>query len=291
MARWEEEARASRGGETPGCLVKPEPPVRRYADVVRQLVHSMAVAGFGGQLRIAQTLARAGWKLSKRTVGRILKEKPPKPPAGIEALRRTGRRLQAKRPNHAFLIDLTDVAGLFGLFTFKIAVLLAVFSRMPLVTRAFSGEPSSKEITEMILEVKTPPQHFISDQGTQFTAVSFRNTLKRLGIRQRFGAIGKSGSIALLERLWRTLKDILKLRSFKPLVQHDLEQRLSLGLYYYTFLRPHQGLNGATPAEVYFEWEPARLSALAPPRGKPGEGARDTVSRSSYSVSQHSDGA
>jgi transposase InsO family protein len=274
VARWEEEATASAESETMGKLVLPEPPVRRYADVVRQLVHSMALTGFGGQLRIAQTLARAGWKLSKRTVGRILKEKPPETPAGIEALTKPGRRLQAKRPNHTFLIDLTDVSGLFGLFTFKVAVLLDVFSRMPLAARVFSGEPSSKEIAEMIRKLKPTPRHLVSDQGTQFTAVSFRDTLKRRRIRQRFGAIGKTGSIAVLERLWRTLKSMLRLRTFKPLVQRDLEQRLSLGLFYYAFLRPHQGLGGATPAEGYFGWEPARLSALAPPRGKPGEGFR-----------------
>ena len=282
VARWEVEVTASSEIEIVGKLIQTEPPVRRYADVVRQLVHSMAVAGFGGQLRIAQTLARAGWTLSKRTVGRILKEKPPKTPAAIETPTKTGRRLRAKRPNHAFLIDLTDVAGLFGLFTFKVAVLLDVLSRMPLVARVFPGEPRSKEITEMILEVKTPSQHLISDQGTQFTAVSFRNTLGRLGIRQRFGAIGKTGSIALIERLWRTLKHLLQLRSFKPLVQPDLEQRLSLGLYYYSFLRPHQGLGGATPAEVYFGWKPARLSALPPPRGKPGGGSTDPPFQISY---------
>ncbi len=61
-----------------GSLVRPHPPVRRYADVVRQLVHTMRSAGFGGCEKIAQTLARVGWKLSKRSVGRMLKEKPPK---------------------------------------------------------------------------------------------------------------------------------------------------------------------------------------------------------------------
>jgi hypothetical protein len=89
------------------------------------------------------------------------------------------------------------------------------------------------------------------------------------------GALGKTGSIALLERLWRTLKTMLRLRSFKPLVQRDLEQRLMLGLYYYSFLRPHQGLG-------YFGWKPARLSALAPPRGKSGEGSTDPPFQISY---------
>jgi len=37
-----------------------------------------------------------------------------------------------------------------------------------------------------------------------------------LGIQTRFGAVGKTGSIALLERLWRSLKGELALRDFQP---------------------------------------------------------------------------
>jgi|GEM_PF-5965389 len=35
---------------------------------------------------------------------------------------------------------------------------------------------------------------------------------------------------------------------------------------YYSTLRPHQGLGGATPAEVYFDTTPAIESAVPPPR-------------------------
>jgi hypothetical protein len=70
IARWEMEATRA-GGETPRPLVAP--PVRRFADVVRAVVKTMELAGFGGNDLIARTLARAGWKLSARTVGRIRK--------------------------------------------------------------------------------------------------------------------------------------------------------------------------------------------------------------------------
>ena len=86
------------------------------------------------------------------------------------------------------------------------------------------------------------------------------------------GASGRYGSIAIIERLWRTLKDGLRLRSFKPLTNRELERRLELGLYYYTYLRPHQGLGGATPAEIHFGRPPAHLTAVHPPRARPREG-------------------
>jgi len=67
------------------------------------------------------------------------------------------------------------------------------------------------------------------------------------------------------------LKEALGLGSLKPLTLQDLERRLKTGLLYYAYLRPHQALAGATPAEVYFGIRPAYLSAVSPPRGMPGQ--------------------
>lgn len=50
-----------------GFTVKPTPPIRRLADVVRNLAQTMARLGCGGQDMIAAILARAGWKLSARS--------------------------------------------------------------------------------------------------------------------------------------------------------------------------------------------------------------------------------
>ena len=259
-----------------GSLVKPLPPVRRYADVVRQLVCSMALVGFGGHKRIAETLARAGWKISKRTVGRMRKEKPPLKPEEPTIQKPSRASLRAKYPNHIFMADITEIPGFLGIFSFKLALVLDVFSRMPLCFRLFWKEPTASALSQLMQQAGSffgASKHFVSDQGSQFIASSFRETLKQLGTKQRFGALGKTGSIALIERLWRTLKDILKLKSFKPLVKNELERRITQGLHYYAYFRPHQGLNGATPAEVYFGIEPARDKAVHPPRGRPGEGS------------------
>jgi Integrase core domain len=193
--------------EAPRPLIAPNPPVRRIADVVRAVVKTMELAGFGGSDLIARTLARAGWKLSSRTVGRI----------------RRGR-----------------------------------WPMLPL------PEPASGR-----------PAHFISDHARCFTGKVFRRKLLRLRVKQRFGAIGKKGSIALIERLWRTLKDTLGLRLLRPSTAVDLAATVELGLLHYAHFRPHQGIGGATPAEVYFGRTPSHLSAIPPPRGRPGEGPMD----------------
>ena len=274
VGRWEQEVATNPGKETVGSLVKPNPPVRRYADVVRHLVHTMRSAGFGGCRQIAQTLARAGWKITKRSVGRFLKEKPPKPPAPVPSTQPL-RVLRARYPNHIWMADITTIPSLFRLFSFKLVVVLDVFSRIPLAAKVFWKDPSARQMGRLIQHAARrfgPPRHFVSDKGSQFTAKRFQKTLRRLGTRQRFGAVGKYGSIAIIERLWRTLKDGLRLRSFKPLTKRELERRLELGLYYYTYLRPHQGLGGATPAEIHFGRQPAHLAAVPPPRARPREG-------------------
>ena len=110
----------------------------------------------------------------------------------------------------------------------------------------------------------------------------FRRRLERLGVKQRFGAIGRKGSIALIERLWRTLTDTLGLRLLRPLVAEDLTVTVEMGLLHYSHFRPHQALGGATPAEVHFGRTPSHLSAIPPPRGRPREGRRDSPFRVEY---------
>ena len=106
VARWEQEVATAPERETVDRLLKPVPPVRRYAACVRHLVQTMALAGFPGSLSIAQTLARAGWKISKRTIARIRREKLPPPPKE----KTTRRGVIARCPNHVWMADLSHCA-------------------------------------------------------------------------------------------------------------------------------------------------------------------------------------
>ena len=68
----------------------------------------------------------------------------------------------------------------------------------------------------------------------------------------------------------------------RPLVAEDLIEKIELGLVHCAHFRPHQALGGATPAEVYFGRSPAHLSAVPPPRGRPGEGPMHLPFRLEY---------
>jgi putative transposase len=271
VARWMKEASLHPERDTVGSLIEPVPPVRRYDDVTRNLIQHMDEMGFAGNDTIAHTLARAGWKVSPRTVGRVRREKRIPDP---ESRRLPERSMRAQRPNHVWMVDLTEMPSFFRIFSFKLATVIDAFSRMPLAAKVFLAEPGANAMAALVqqaIRCNGTPRHFISDQGSQFTAAAFRSFLKARGIRQRFGAIGRTGSIAIVERFWRTLKDTLSLRSLRPMTKMELERRLKTGLLHYAYLRPHQSLTGATPAEVYFGITPAHHSAAPPPRGRPGE--------------------
>jgi transposase InsO family protein len=273
ILRWQHEALGTPERKTVGSLLKPVPPVRRYHDTVRHLVHTMSVAGFPGDRSLAAHLGRAGWKLARRTIQRIRKEKPVPPPAPV-AQPGKARAIRARYPHHVWMLDLTEIPGLLRLFCFKLVVVLDVFSRMPLAARVFFTEPSGRDVARLFTVAAKrfgPPRHSVSDQGPQFTSKALKRALARLGVRHRYGAIGRSGSIAVIERFFRTLKAIARLRARPPLLRNDLERRLTLAFDYYAWLRPHQGLGGATPAEVHIGSRAAHLDAITPPRGRPGE--------------------
>ena len=289
--RWVADAIAPKRPERP--LVAPAPPDRSYSALVRQQVLNMAMAGFGGSLRIAQTLALEGLRLSRRTVRRWTKEteptleplsksphsadrERPSPAQPIEATPKlVEKAVRARCPNDVLMVDVTWIKALFGFRSFRLAVVIDVFSRFPLAWRLFDTEPSAEEMASVLDEAVARARrlhpdlslrHFVTDKGACFTAAEFQKTVTRHGMQPRFGAVGRHGSIAFIERLWLGLKGLLHLRLDRRLLREDLEPRIGLGLFYYSVMKPHQGLGGATPAEVYFQKEPARLAAVPPPR-------------------------
>jgi transposase InsO family protein len=91
-------------------------------------------------------------------------------------------------------------------------------------------------------------------------------------INLRFCSAQNHRANSRLERFWRSLKSLIHLGPFsRPLTPVELEADIQLALRYYTHFRPHQGLAGATPMEVYLGGEPACRQAVSPPRGKRGE--------------------
>ena len=292
------------------ALVQLRQPVNRFPDFVRYIVQRLKVLCPSlGKVKIAQVLARAGLHLCATTVGRMLKAKlPPLKPTEATVVAVTDevpRVVTAKRPNHVWHVDLTVMPISSGFwaawlpfslpqvwpFCWWIAAVIDHFSRRVMGVTVFKKQPESKQVSAFLAktmrENKAKPRYVICDKGPQFWCKAFKRWCRRRGIKPRFGAVGKYGSIAIIERCIRTLKDEGLRRILVPLNLRKMREEASLIVSWYNSCRPHTALECRTPDERYRRvasacrrprWEPrphwpADASCASPQakvRGKPG---------------------
>ena len=289
----------------PDALVRLPVPLNRFPDFVGYLARRLrTLCPSLGKVKIAQVLARAGLHLAPTTVRRMLRK--PRRPRPRLAPRVASHIVTARHPNHVWHVDLTTVPTALGFWIpwvpfakpqvwpicWWLALAVDHFSRRVMGFAIFRKEPNSGAIRRFLEGVFRKacqrPRHLITDQGIQFTAKGFRRWCHRRGIQHRFGAVGKYGSFAVIERCIRTIK--VECTRRLVLVPFRLAAfRNELGLYFswYNSHRPHTWLRGATPDEVYcgrrwasriprFEPRPGwpRRSRCAVPqtlvRGQPG---------------------
>ncbi len=156
----------------------------------------------------------------------------------------------------------------------------------------FAQPPTAKQMRDILRRLVShlgqALRHLITDQGKQFRGEIFSDWCRKRGIRQRIGAVGKQGSIAVVERMIRTVKqECVHALPVVSLQRRSLERELRFYLDWYHADRPHAALNGATPDEIYYGTRPAcrrprfeprpgwpRASPCAQPRvlvkGQPG---------------------
>ena len=113
-----------------GSCVKPQPPVRRAHDVVRSLAQLMSRLGFGGQDLISRILARAGWKVSARSVGRYRKQRTVSPLPPPTRSPRTTQPVVARFVHHVWMMDVSEVKQFLGP-SLHMAAVFDAFSRAP----------------------------------------------------------------------------------------------------------------------------------------------------------------
>jgi DNA invertase Pin-like site-specific DNA recombinase len=121
--------------------------------------------------------------------------------------------------------------------------------------------PTSEQVRQFLgrvmASVAAIPKYLVTDSGVQFACAGFKQWCHRRGIRQRRGAVGQHGSIAVAERFILTLKSCcLRVLSFVPLRLRAFRREVELFFAWYND-RPHTTLQGATPDEIYFARPPA----------------------------------
>jgi len=143
----------------------------------------------------------------------------------------------------------------------------AAFQKRPksLAVRTFLGKT--------IARANAMPKYLICDKDSAFWCEDFKNWCRRKGIRPRFVAVGQHGSIAVVERLIRTMKDEGTRRILVPHRRTDLRTELGFFFAWYNGHRPHMTLAGLTPNEVYFRRRPANRRPRIEPRKRWPRGA------------------
>jgi putative transposase len=268
----------------PKPLVRLGGPVNKFPEFVAYIVQRLkTLCPTLGKRRIAQTLARAGLHLSATTVTRMLKTTPQRAPGKGPA---TLRGVRARRINQIWHVDLTTIPITGGFwvpwlpnalppcwpFCWWIALVIDQFSRRVMGAAMFRKQPTSEQVRALIgriiRQTGAKPCHLICDRGRQFDCHGFRRWCGRRRIQVRYGAVGRQGSIAVVERLIRTFKEALRLLILIPLRREALRKELSLIVAWYNAHRPHAALGGRTPNEVYCKHFPAHRRPRYEPRAK-----------------------
>jgi putative transposase len=91
-----------------------------------------------------------------------------------------------------------------------------------------------------------------SDQGTQFTANEWINTLNKHNILISHTGVGRCIDNVYIERFWRSIKHE-KIYLSDCANVFELENIISQYILHYNNARPHSALNGKTPAMVYLD--------------------------------------
>jgi transposase InsO family protein len=240
-----------------------------------------------GKEMISRLFIRAGVHAAPNSVGKRMKarnnpHKPAPPPSdspdndneeGSESVVENEkiRVINAKRPMHTIHVDFTIVPNT-GMcvpwehgtldpvypYCYWVGAVVDHFSRKNLGFGVFHKEPSAEETAQFLDKVFDrygKPDHIISDKGGYFFCDYYQKWCKAKGIQYRYGKAGEHGSIAVVERYIKSMKN--EGIAFANVSQNEDRFREELALYvmWYNEYRPHQYLKGRTPNEVFEEVE------------------------------------
>jgi transposase InsO family protein len=243
-------------------------PANKTPTEIASLVWEITQANLSwGRIRIANQLALLNIFLSASTVQNILQRPRPRStpasPATAEKPQdnQETRSIPAWYPNHVWSIDTTAVLC-WGLWSLHILVAIDHFSHKVVCVVPLEGPNAGWiiEALEQAMQKHGTPKHIISDQASVFVGDAFAELLRQWDIKRRFGAVGKHGSIAVTERLIKTLKyEWLQRVPIIKGLDHLTLLCTEFGNWYNTW-RPHMTLDGLRPDDLYYDRKPEKPS-------------------------------
>jgi len=266
--RWRHAAEKGNLGEP---KAKQESPRKTSAELAGMIWAIFEENPYVGRNRIASILWLLGVFVAASTVRNILLQPKPKnalAAAKIKATPTAPRQIVARYPNHVWSVDRTRVWR-WRVWPTWVLVAIDHFSRKVVASCPLEG-PNAGWVVGAMEEAFAQhgaPRHLISDQEGVFISDAFRELLIPWDVKQRFGAVGKHGSIAVTERVIRTLKYewLTRVPVLKGL--DHLAALLADFVCYYNAWRPHTTLNGAGPELIHTgqEWSAPPKTAKTVP--------------------------
>jgi len=215
---------------------------------------------FYGWLRMTAYLCRQGLPVNHKRVQRLMrlmglaaiypKPKLTQPDGRAQVYPYLLRGLAITGVNQVWSRDITYVRMAHG-FMYLVAI-IDWFSRYVLTWQLSNTLDGQFCLDALQIALRqSQPTIFNTDQGVQFTAQAFTNTLEATGVRVSMDGRGRALDNIFVERLWRSVKyEDIYLRDYQTVP----ELAAGLGRYFrfYNQERPHQSLAYRTPAEVHF---------------------------------------
>jgi len=214
---------------------------------------------FYGSRRMTAQLGRCGHQVNRKRVQRIMRLMGLQtifPGPNLSKRRQEHkvypyllRNVEIDRPNFVWSTDITYIRVGSG-FLYLMAV-IDWYSRYVLSWK-MSNTLDPVFCVDGLLEalIRSTPEIFNTDQGSQFTSDDFLRPLLVKGIRVSMDSKGRALDNIFVERLWRSVKyEEVYLKNY----QSVREATRSLADYFdfYNNRRLHQSLGHMTPAEVY----------------------------------------
>jgi transposase InsO family protein len=206
-----------------------------------------------------------GVSVSTGTVARTLEERGIESAAAPRKRRRKmarPRRFERSRPGELWQSDITSFVLSRSGTRVYLVVFLDDFSRY-VVSFGLHLQMRSAHVCEVLLEGIArygKPREVLTDQGPQYFTwrgkSGFQKLLLREGIDHVVARSHHPQTVGKCERLWETIGQEFWERA-RPADLADARARLAHFLAHYNFFRPHQGIEGAVPADRFFGAEEA----------------------------------
>lgn len=248
----------------------PTPLSANEIELMRKIDEIHLASPFYGSRKIRNELWARGYDVGRDKVRRLMRR------MGIEALYVKPRLslahpahvkypyllrgLEITRANHVWVADITYIPMAKG-FCYLVAI-MDWTSRMVLAWRLSNTLDSSfcVDALEEAIAKYGCPEIFNTDQGSQFTAEAFTETLRSKGIAISMDGKGRWMDNVFIERLWKSVKyEDIYLKGYGSMV--EVKKGLATYFVFYNEKRWHQNFDRKTPAMVYFNTLPQKQAA------------------------------